>query len=282
MSVAEGRESQHRPSGERRPPGLRPLDPGNDLVFVKRRVGAPAGFFRYEAAGLHWLGDVTAGVDVVAPLEVTDSHLVVPRIPEVTPTVAAARELGARLATTHAAGAPAFGSPPGDWSGDGFIGPLVLPLREGFRWGPWYAEHRLFPYLRTAYDQGSVSRSESTAVSAVLDLLAAEDSIVGPPEPPARLHGDLWNGNVLWTERGVVLIDPAAHGGHRESDLAVLALFHLPHLEAVLAAYDEAAPLADGWRERVGLHQLHHLLVHAVLFGGSYGAQAGRVARRYR
>ena len=104
-------------------------------------------------------------------------------------------------------------------------------------------------------------------------------------EPPARLHGDLWSGNVLWTADEAVLIDPAAHGGHREADLAMLALFGAPHLERVLAAYDEAAPLADGWRERVPLHQVHPLLLHAVLFGGSYGgagvcAAAGATSER--
>ncbi len=72
------------------------------------------------------------------------------------------------------------------------------------------------------------------------------------------------------------IIDPAAHGGHRETDLAMLALFGCPHLDAVLAAYDEAAPLAEGWRDRVGLHQLFPLLVHTVLFGGGYARQALR------
>ncbi|MBB5787000.1 fructosamine-3-kinase [Jiangella mangrovi] len=96
----------------------------------------------------------------------------------------------------------------------------------------------------------------------------------------ALIHGDLWAGNVLWTERDAHLVDPAAHGGHRETDLAMLTLFGLPHLDRVLAAYDEAAPLAPGWRERTALHQLHPVLVHAVLFGGSYGAQAGQLARQ--
>jgi fructosamine-3-kinase len=100
-------------------------------------------------------------------------------------------------------------------------------------------------------------------------------------EPPARLHGDLWSGNVVWTASGAVLIDPAAHGGHRETDLAMLALFGCPHLERVVEGYAAAAPLAEGWRERVALHQVHPLLLHAVLFGGSYPAQAVGAARRY-
>ena len=103
-----------------------------------------------------------------------------------------------------------------------------------------------------------------------------------PEEPPARLHGDLWNGNVLWGLDGQVwAIDPAAHAGHRETDLAMLSLFGLPHLPRVFDAYLEASPLADGWEDRVGIHQLFPLLVHAALFGGSYGARAAQTARRY-
>jgi fructosamine-3-kinase len=116
---------------------------------------------------------------------------------------------------------------------------------------------------------------------AVFDELCAHiEDIAGPAEPPARLHGDLWSGNLCWTGERVVLIDPAAHGGHRETDLAMLALFGAPHLQDVLAAYDEAAPMADGWRERVPMHQLFPRLVHTVLFGGSYARAAVDAAQR--
>ncbi|WP_418608034.1 fructosamine kinase family protein [Georgenia sp. SUBG003] len=98
----------------------------------------------------------------------------------------------------------------------------------------------------------------------------------------ARLHGDLWSGNVLWAPgTGATLIDPAAHGGHAECDLAQLAVFGAPHLDRILAAYDEVSPLADGWRDRVELHQLHILIVHAALFGGTYGRRTVSVAARY-
>ncbi|MFA9269514.1 MAG: fructosamine kinase family protein, partial [Baekduiaceae bacterium] len=116
------------------------------------------------------------------------------------------------------------------------------------------------------------------AVEAVCARMA---SLAGPPEPPARLHGDLWSGNVhADTEGRPWLIDPAAYGGHREIDLAMLALFGGAR-PRVVAAYEDVRPLADGWRERVELWQLFPLLVHAVLFGGGYGASAARIARRY-
>jgi fructosamine-3-kinase len=117
-------------------------------------------------------------------------------------------------------------------------------------------------------------------VRAVEAVCGRIGELAGPPEPPARLHGDLWSGNVLWSGGRPYLIDPAAYGGHREVDLAMLRLFGSPGAD-FLAGYEEVAPLAPGHAERVDLWQLLPLLVHAVLFGGAYGAAAERAARRY-
>jgi fructosamine-3-kinase len=147
------------------------------------------------------------------------------------------------------------------------------------QWAGWYAERRLVPFLRRG--ARSLGRDGVGLVERVIEEI---EDLAGPPEPPSRIHGDLWSGNVLWTARRgsagrAMLIDPAAHGGHRETDLAMLALFGAPSLGRILAAYDEALALADGWRERVPLHQLHPLLVHVALFGAGYRAQTVEAAR---
>jgi fructosamine-3-kinase len=116
---------------------------------------------------------------------------------------------------------------------------------------------------------------------ALLDRVAARLTDLDPQESPSRIHGDLWSGNILWTANGATLIDAAAHHGHRETDLAMLALFGAPHLEVTLTAYQSVRPLADGWRGRVALHQLYPLAVHALLFGGGYAAQTLAAARHY-
>ena len=212
-------------------------------------------------------------------------------IPAGRPTRAAAEEFGRRLAVMHAAGADAFGSPPPGGPADALIGRAPMRNVPAPSWPAWYARDRVLPYVRAARDAGTLDAAEV----AVLERAAAR--VAAPAEPPARLHGDLWSGNVLWAPDGAWLIDPAAHGGHRETDLAMLALFGCPHLDRVLAAYDEAAPLAEGWPTRVPTHQLFPLLVHVVLFGRSYdragggrrprgavigGLRAGRRPRRRR
>ena len=118
-------------------------------------------------------------------------------------------------------------------------------------------------------------------MQAVEEVCERMPELAGPAEPPARLHGDLWAGNVMGDAEGHPwLIDPSAFGGHRELDLAMLRLFGGPS-ERMFSAYQEAHPLADGWRERVELYQLSPLLVHALLFGGSYRQAAERVAFHY-
>jgi fructosamine-3-kinase len=241
-----------------------------------------------EAAGLRWLADAaeSGGAPAVEPVTVSDDAIELRRLSAASPTPQAAEEFGRRLAVTHASGAARHGCPPADWTGDGFIGPLPLPhhrdAADPWPWGRFFAELRIAPYARSARDAGVLGAAEAGLLDRVCARLGdGVEELTGPAEPPSRLHGDLWSGNVIWTPSGAVLIDPAAHGGHRESDLAMLALFGLPHLDRVLAAYDEQRPLADGWRQRQPLHQIFPLLVHAVLFGGAYARQTLAAARRY-
>ncbi|GAA3826153.1 fructosamine kinase family protein [Streptomyces chiangmaiensis] len=247
---------------------------GGHVVMVKH--GSHPGAVRAESAGLRWLAD-TGTVHVPAVHGHDGRWLVTDRVPPGRPSVEAAARFGRDLAALHAAGAPAYGAPPPDGPEDAYIGLAPMHNVRGEEWPGWYAEHRVLPYLRRAVDEGTLRGTEAAVVERVCERLP---QLAGPAEPPARLHGDLWNGNVLWGADGHVwLIDPAAHGGHRETDLAMLHLFGCPHLGRLLEGYQETAPLAEGWRDRIGLHQLFPLLVHTVLFGRGYAGQAVTAAQ---
>ncbi|GAB2829030.1 fructosamine kinase family protein [Actinoallomurus bryophytorum] len=247
-------------------------------VFVKEAGRVLEGLFAAEANGLRWLAEGwrasarTEPPPVPGVLAADDTTLVLPWIESGSPTPQAAERLGRDLATLHGSGADSYGAP---WPG--YIAELPLDNTGGDDWPDWYARRRVLPYVRIAVDRGAMSGRDAQEIESAAGHIA---DTAGPQEPPARIHGDLWSGNVLWGHDHAWLIDPAAHGGHRETDLAMLALFGAPHLDRILAAYDEAYPLADGWRARVPLHQLHPLLVHLALFGATYRDQVLAAARR--
>ncbi|HWO13400.1 MAG TPA: fructosamine kinase family protein, partial [Polyangiaceae bacterium] len=142
----------------------------------------------------------------------------------------------------------------------------------------FYRERRLAPLLRLARARGSADVALERAFER---LFARLDELAGPPEPPARLHGDLWGGNLHTSTDGhPMLIDPAVYGGHREIDLAMMRLFG-GFGERVFAAYGESSPLAPGAAERVALYQVYPLLVHLCSFGRGYLAQVRRAVERY-
>ena len=247
---------------------------------------ADPGGYAAEAASLRWLAEAGA-VPVPAVLAADDGCVVIEWLHPEQPTRAAAAVFGRELARLHAFGAGQFGAP---WPG--VIAGLPLPNTQlntqantqlntqadakADGWPEWYAANRVLPYVRIARDSGALDADQSQLIESAA---ARIPEVAGPPEPPSRIHGDCWAGNVLWSRSRAWLIDPAAHGGHRETDLAMLALFGAPHLPEIMAAYQDAAPLADGWRGRVPLHQLHPLLVHVCLFGSSYTGAALDAAR---
>jgi fructosamine-3-kinase len=248
-------------------------------VFAKVAATGLGGVFGAEARGLRWLGEAGA-VGVPEVLGWDDATLVVSWVPPGRAGAAAAERFGRELARLHRAGAPRFGAP---WPG--FIASLSLPngppppaspATGPGTWPDWYRVRRVLPYLRLAVDAGTLTGADARLVESAAARAA---DVAGPAEPPSRIHGDCWSGNVVWSGGSGWLIDPAAHGGHRETDLAMLVLFGAPHLDRILGAYDGEVPLAPGWRQRIPLHQLHPLLVHVVLFGTAYREQALSAAR---
>jgi fructosamine-3-kinase len=226
--------------------------------------------FAAEAAALRWLAAADS-VPVPKVLGWNASCLIIEWVDAAGPDRDGAARFGGDLASLHRAGSERFGAP---WPG--VIAGLELPNEAAESWPEWYSANRVLPYARLARDAGTLTKADVALIEAAG---ARSPELAGPAEPPSRIHGDCWSGNVLWSGGRGWLIDPAAHGGHRETDLAMLALFGAPHLDRIMGAYQDVAPLADGWHARVPLHQLHPLLVHVCLFGSAYREAALNAAR---
>lgn len=238
---------------------------------------APGGMFPVEARGLEELAKPGV-IRVPKVVAVGEDFLVLEVIPFGSKGPGFAQDFGRRFARLHRHQNDCFG-----FEVDNFCGATPQPNPRVAAgpgvWAAWFWEHRLEHQLRLARDKGrlsvALSRSMARLEPLVPEILADTD------EPPCLLHGDLWGGNYLVDPDGEpVLIDPAVYYGHREADLAMTSLFG-GFSEAFYRAYDREWPLQAGWRERVDLYQLYHVLNHLNLFGGGYGGQAERMVRGY-
>lgn len=266
------------------------MEHGN--VYRKSRGWAPKGFFECEGRGLQWLAQATpmGGPRVVDVYGWGADHLDIERIDQTSPTPKAAFDFGVALARMHDAGASHFGSAPDDYHGTCYFGPLQdpVPMDTGAWDDPitYLAEGRLRPMVRLGMKRGELDSSDMDLTERVIDALP---DILGETasDDPCRVHGDLWSGNVLWTRKGdedpagveAVLIDPAAHGGHREEDLAMLHLFGMSYLSQIMSGYQSIHPLSPGFERRCTLWQLYPIAGHCVFFGGGYVTEYRQMCR---
>lgn len=226
------------------------------------------GMFLKEADGLHAisaLSSANAPAVIAAGDDGFTQYLLLSWIEEQQPTVNFWEKFGGSLAAMHRCTNASFG-----WHTSNYIG--SLPQQNTFlnTWEEFFITCRIEPMLKRLADEKKFLPADLKQCEA----FAQRINHLFPKEPPALLHGDLWAGNFITAANDIpVLIDPAVYFGHREMDIGMSRLFGgFPG--KFYDAYHEAYPLEKGWRQRVRLAQLYPLLVHAVLFGGSYVQQA--------
>jgi fructosamine-3-kinase len=248
-------------------------------AFVKSNLTAPKGMFPAEAKGLAWLREPNVirvpEVYAVCRDDATGqaAFLVLEWIEAAAKGARFDECLGQSLAALHQSGAPGFG-----FVSNNFIGSLPQENQTLGDWCDFFWKRRLEPQVKRAL----AARKLDASIERSFDKLRQKLPELFPtPEPPARLHGDLWGGNLHVDDRGMpCLIDPAVYGGHREMDLGMMRLFG-GFSSRVFEAYAEAFPLAENYEERIPLTQLYPLLVHVNLFGGGYAESVKKTLNRY-
>lgn len=261
-------------------------------LFCKWNPDAPPGMFDREREGLEALAGSGASLVIprvfavsaapggafVAPGgESVESGSAVLVLEYLAPEAGGSRRstweaLGRGLAELHSRESDRFG-----FARDNYCGLTVQENAWSKDWAGFYGERRIGTMIRRIEAAG---RAGAREMAVFRKLRARLPALLSHGPAPALIHGDLWSGNFLASDRGPALIDPAVYYGDREAEWAMMLLFGgFP--DATLAAYQEAWPLPEGWRERIPIYQLYHVLNHFLLFGGGYGDQAARMAAKY-
>jgi fructosamine-3-kinase len=241
-------------------------------LFLKTHANAPPAMFEREAEGLAALASATGGPRVPATYAAGADFILLEYLAPAPPRADYWPALGERLAALHRVTHDRFG-----FDHDNYIGLTPQPNTWEADGHYFFAEHRLLQLGRRCLERGLLERRDWRQLERLADQLPA----LIPAQPASRLHGDLWSGNIIPGPDGeACLIDPAAHYGWAEADLAMMTLFGQPPRE-FFAAYEAARPLAAGYRGRFEVYNVYHLLNHLGLFGGGYREAVEAVLRRY-
>jgi len=247
------------------------------VYFLKWNFSCPDDAYVREAEGLRALKKL-AGDELIVPevllvkeADELSGFIVLDNL-ESGSSAGQESKLGRGLAHLHSFQPNDFG-----FESDNYCGttPQLNDWKES--WLDFFAENRLGFLLRLIENSRGISAQDMRVFEHLIDRL---DQFVPRDSKASLIHGDLWSGNYLYTPQGPAIIDPASYYADREMELSMMQLFG-GFSPKTWDAYKEAFPLETGWKDRVQIYQLYHILNHYYLFGGSYLQQALSIAKRY-
>ena len=233
------------------------------------------GMFETEALGLNLLA--SAGTIEVPGVILTDnlpdySFILLEFMEAATEIKGFFRDFGRTLACLHRKTGEFFGL-----GYNNYMGSLTQNNSFHSGWVDFFVEERLERQVELALQKGLMKYPEKK----LFEKLYVRLNEFLPEEPPCLVHGDLWSGNFIVSDKGrSCLIDPAVYYGNREVDLAMSTLFGGFSPE-FYSSYNEEFPLISGWKDRIDLYNLYPLLIHLNLFGSSYLGQVLSILRRF-
>ncbi len=253
------------------------LETNRGDFFLKWNSSTPDNLFVREAEALQELGTAElSGLIIPKPILAKESdqlpgYLLMDFLPA-GHTSSQDEKLGTGLAQLHRKTNKSFG-----FYHDNYCGATEQDNRWNKSWIDFFGQQRMMYLVDKIERTRSLSSTEKNTYTKLVERLP---ELIPSDSEASLIHGDLWSGNYLYTEKGPALIDPASYYADREMEFSIMTMFG-GFSHATWASYQNEYPLNPGWEERVQLYQIYHILNHYYLFGGSYGRQALRITKQY-
>lgn len=251
------------------------VSPKKEKLFLKINTLKHLDNFQKEKANLEYLKNksLLKVPDVIGLFhDHTNAYLILEYLEKLPMTTEFYYSFGKGLATLHQHTENFFG-----WFEDNYIGNLPQKNQKHSKWSEFFVTQRLEPLVKVCYDKKIIEKKELRAFQNLYNQLET----IFPEEPPALLHGDLWQGNIMNSTLGACIFDAACYFGHREMDIAMSMLFgNLP--PPFFDGYNEVYPIEKNFLERKDICNLYPLLVHTILFGMSYVYDIKNIIKKFQ
>jgi len=158
------------------------------------------------------------------------------------------------------------------------IGGLRQINKKSNNWVDFFREYRL-GYI---FELINSSRSMNLYTNKKIELLLKKlDNHIPNNPKPSLLHGDLWEGNILFDNNNLVgFIDPGSFFGHNELEIAYLRWFNPSFIdENFLNKYNDFIKIGKNYLSYEPIYQLYYSLLNVYLWDRRYEVDVERLLK---
>ena len=136
-------------------------------------------------------------------------------------------------------------------------------------WVDFYSNYRLSDMLEIANKKKNLGKIINNKILSILNNMK---SLIPSNPTPLLLHGDLWEGNILFKKNKFIgFIDPGSFFGHNEMEVAYLRWFNPSFVDMnFLNKYNNQILLNKDYLSYEPIYQLYYALCNVALWDSSY------------
>tara|TARA_Y100001970_G_scaffold166351_1_gene203460 strand:- start:27482 stop:28354 length:873 start_codon:yes stop_codon:yes gene_type:complete len=159
------------------------------------------------------------------------------------------------------------------------IGGVIHSNKPNSNWANFYGETRLNFIFDLANKKNLLNLNTAFKIEKLIKNI---NNFIPNNPKPLLLHGDLWEGNILFNNgKFVSFIDPGSFFGHNELEIAYLRWFKPQFVDDdFLSKYNEYITIDKKYLSYENVYQLYYALCNVLLWDKSYEREVERLLNK--